>query len=96
VDRCGLVGPDGRALNRNRLIALVAAVVLRGAPHGSTIVTDSVTSNGLRRFIERRGGRHLRYMKGYKNVIDKAKEVDGMMGNNCLVAIECRYDDDGN
>jgi len=35
-------------------------------------------------------------MKGYKNVIDKAKEVDGMMGNNCLVAIECRYDDDGN
>lgn len=27
---------------------------------GSTIVTDSVTSNGLTKFIEGRGGKHLR------------------------------------
>lgn len=46
-------------LNRNRLIAMAAAVVLREHP-GTTVVTDSVTSEGLRRFIERRGGRHLR------------------------------------
>jgi hypothetical protein len=46
-------------LNRNRLIAMATAVVLREHP-GTTIVTDSVTSEGLRRFIERRGGRHLR------------------------------------
>lgn len=62
-DRLGLVeggAPTPTPLNRNRLIALAAAVVLRAHP-GTTIVTDSVTSEGLRRFIERRGGRHLRW-----------------------------------
>lgn len=68
-DRLGLVEGSGSsqtgglptALNRNRLIAMAAAVVLREHP-GTTIVTDSVTSEGLRRFIERRGGRHLRWV----------------------------------
>ena len=65
-DRLGLVqGASGKQkpptpLNRNRLIAMAAAVVLRDHP-GATVVTDSVTSEGLTRFIERRGGRHLRY-----------------------------------
>lgn len=101
VDRCGLVGPDGKALNRNRLIALTSAICLRDHP-GTTIVTDSVTSNGLTRFIERRGGTQVRYKKGYKNVIDKAKEIDSQ--GDCSLAIECsghaafrenRFQDDG-
>ena len=32
VDRAGLVGPDGREINRNRLVALAAAVALESAP----------------------------------------------------------------
>ncbi|CAN0380360.1 unnamed protein product, partial [Hapterophycus canaliculatus] len=71
VDRSGVVDRNGEAINRNRLIAFLATVVLRNSP-GTTIVTDSTTSNGLKRFIEARGGKHLRFKKGYKNVIDKA------------------------
>jgi phosphomannomutase len=72
VDRSGVVdGASGVGINRNRLIAILARIILREHP-GTTIVTDSVTSNGLARFIETHGGKHLRYKKGYKNVIDKA------------------------
>lgn len=75
VDRSGVVDPDGLGINRNRLIALLARIVLREAP-GSTIVTDSVTSNGLAKFIKTHGGEHFRYRKGYKNVIDKGIELN--------------------
>ncbi len=61
-DRSGVVDDRGTAINRNRLIALLAKIVLRQAP-GSTIVTDSVTSNGLKKFIELNGGKHFRYRK---------------------------------
>lgn len=47
VDRSGVVDKDGDAINRNRLIAFMATVVLRDSP-GTTIVTDSTTSNGLK------------------------------------------------
>ena len=47
VDRSGVVDKNGDAINRNRLIALMATVVLRDSP-GTTIVTDSTTSNGLK------------------------------------------------
>lgn len=50
---------SGREINSNRFIALMAAVVLRQHP-GSTVVTDSVTSNGLTDFIEGLGGKHMR------------------------------------
>lgn len=43
---------------------------------GSTIVTDSVTSNGLTTFIEARGGRHFRFKRGYRNVINKGIELN--------------------
>lgn len=46
VDRSGVVDSAGEAINRNRLIAFLATVVLRDSP-GTTIVTDSTTSNGL-------------------------------------------------
>lgn len=75
VDRSGVVDNKGLAINRNRLIALLARIVLRQYPN-STIVTDSVTSNGLSRFIHQNGGHHFRYRKGYKNVIDKGIELD--------------------
>ncbi len=50
---------SGREINSNRFIALMSAVVLRQHP-GSTVVTDSVTSNGLTDFIEGLGGKHMR------------------------------------
>ena len=42
----------------------------------STIVTDSVTSNGLAEFIRQLGGKHFRYRRGYKNVISKGVELN--------------------
>jgi phosphomannomutase len=38
-------------------------------------VTDSVTSDGLATFITSLGGKHFRYRRGYKNVIDKGVEL---------------------
>lgn len=74
VDRAGAVDSDGREINRNRLIALVSAILLK--ERSGVIVTDSVTSDGLKQFIESSGGKHLRFMRGYKNVIDKCKELN--------------------
>lgn len=72
VDRAGAVDAQGRELNRNRLIALMAAIVLEEDP-GATIVTDSVTSSQLADFIKNRlGGVHHRFKRGYKNVINEA------------------------
>lgn len=85
-DRSAVVDSEGRGFNRNQLIALMAAIVLREHP-GTTIVTDSVTSNGLKRFIESRGGKHFRYRKGYKNVIDKGVELNEA-GTDCQLQIE--------
>lgn len=74
VDRSAIIDRTGAAINRNRLIALLAAIVLRERP-GATIVTDSVTSDGLAAFISGLGGKHFRYRRGYKNVIDKGVEL---------------------
>ena len=63
---------EGNELNRNRLIALISAIVLKEHP-GSTIVTDSITSDGLTEFIEQDlQGIHQRFKRGYKNVINEA------------------------
>ncbi len=75
VDRAGAVGPDGKEINRNRLIALISAILLEEEPN-AVIVTDSVTSDGLTSFIEARGGLHLRFKRGYKNVINEAKRLN--------------------
>lgn len=74
-DRSAIVAADGTEINRNRMIALAAALMLREHP-GCTIVTDSVTSRGLTAFIEARGGVHHRYMRGYKKVIDEAIRLE--------------------
>lgn len=74
ADRCAVVTADGTEVNRCRLIALAAAMVLPDHP-GATIVTDSVTTEGLRNFIESRGGIQRRFKRGYRNVIDEAKRL---------------------
>ncbi len=75
VDRAGCVGKDGKEINRNRLIALAAAMAMGYPDHPvpGVIVTDSVTSDGLKIFIEQTlGGTHRRFKRGYKNVINEA------------------------
>ena len=70
-DRAAIVDEHGRAINRNRLIALISAILLEEKA-GATIVTDSVTSEGLKKFIQAKGGKHLRFKRGYKNVINES------------------------
>jgi phosphomannomutase len=86
VDRSAAVDSQGNELNRNRLIALMAAVVLREHP-GSTIVTDSITSDGLTQFITALSGVHHRFKRGYKNVIDESMRLDAA-GQASWLAIE--------
>lgn len=74
VDRAALVDGDGRQINRNRLIALVSAVLFED--RCGVVVTDSVTCDSLTDFIEDLGGKHLRFKRGYKNVIDKCIELN--------------------
>lgn len=86
VDRAGCVDKYGKEINRNRLIALAASIV--ADKPGAIIVTDSVTSDGLKEFIENGlGCRHFRFRRGYKNVIDKARELCEN-GEYCPLAIE--------
>ncbi|XP_031502210.1 uncharacterized protein LOC116265618 isoform X1 [Nymphaea colorata] len=87
VDRSAAVDSTGREFNRNRLIALISAIILEEHP-GTTIVTDSVTSDGLTTFIENKlGGKHHRFKRGYKNVIDEAIRLN-MAGVESHLAIE--------
>ncbi|XP_034919344.1 uncharacterized protein [Populus alba] len=87
VDRSAAVDSIGREFNRNRLIALMSAIVLEEHP-GTTIVTDSVTSDGLTTFIEKKlGGKHHRFKRGYKNVIDEAVRLNSV-GEESHLAIE--------
>lgn len=85
VDRAGAVDCDGREINRNDLIALASVIALDGKK--GTIVTDSVTSDGLTKFIESLDGKHLRFKRGYKNVIDEAIRRNNL-GEYCPLAIE--------
>ena len=52
VDRAGCVDAQGREINRNRLVALAAVIALEDHP-GGTIVTDSITSTGLKTLSSR-------------------------------------------
>ena len=87
VDRAGIVDRQGREINRNRLVAVASAIALESAP-GGTIVTDSITSDGLHRYIEETlGGVHRRFRRGYKNVINEALRLNAQ-GVDCPLAIE--------
>ena len=86
VDRAGAVLSDGSELNRNRIIAMMAAILLRDHP-GTTIVTDSITSTGLAAFIARRGGVHHRFKRGYRNVINESIRLN-REGHDSQLAME--------
>jgi phosphomannomutase len=87
VDRSSAVDNTGKEINRNRIIALVAVIVLEEHP-GSTIVTDSITSSGLKIFIEEQlGGVHHRFKRGYRNVINEAIRLNSE-GIESQLAIE--------
>lgn len=86
VDRAGAVLSDGSELNRNRIIAMLSAILLREHP-GTTIVTDSITSTGLAKFIEAKGGIHHRFKRGYKNVINESIRLNSL-GQDSQLAIE--------
>ena len=86
VDRAGAVDETGRAINRNRLIAMISAILLEEFP-GTTIVTDSITSSGLEKFIKSLGGIHHRFKRGYKNVINEAIRLNAN-GQDAQLAIE--------
>ena len=86
VDRAGAVLSDGSELNRNRIIAMLSAILLREHP-GTTIVTDSITSTGLADFIKEKGGVHHRFKRGYKNVINESIRLNNG-GQDSQLAIE--------
>ncbi len=84
--RACVVGQDGRPILRNRMIALMAAILLEESP-GATFVTDSVTSSGVARFITEWGGVHYRYKRGHLGAIDEARRLNEE-GIDCPLAIE--------
>ena len=86
VDRAGAVLSDGSELNRNRIIAMLSAILLKEHPN-TTIVTDSITSTGLKEFIESKGGIHHRFKRGYKNVINESIRLNNL-GQDSQLAIE--------
>lgn len=87
VDRSAAVDKNGREISRNRIVALAAALIAESNP-GSTVVTDSITSDQLTIFLEQNLGlKHLRFKRGYKNVINKAIELNAE-GVDCALAIE--------
>ena len=86
VDRAGAVLSDGSELNRNRMIAILSAILLREHPH-TTIVTDSITSTGLAKFIKEKGGVHHRFKRGYRNVINESIRLNAA-GQDSQLAME--------
>lgn len=87
VDRSAMVDAAGQPINRNDLIALISTVILEEHP-GSIVVTDSITSEGLKVFIEEQlKGCHHRFKRGYKNVINESKRLNEE-GKESWLAIE--------
>lgn len=76
VDRSSAVDAGGKEINRNAIVAMAAALIAAEHP-GTTVVTDSITSDQLTVYLEKcLGLKHLRFKRGYKNVINKAKELN--------------------
>ena len=86
VDRAGAVDRNGVEINRNRLIALMTAIIIEDHP-GTTIVTDSITSDELGQFISKSGGIHHRFQRGYRNVINEAIRLNEA-GQDTQLAME--------
>ena len=87
VDRSSAVDEHAREINRNAIVALAATLVAQDHP-GTTVVTDSVTSDELTVYLEDvLGLTHMRYRRGYRNVINKMVELNNE-GVDCQLAIE--------
>ncbi|WP_303974107.1 phosphomannomutase/phosphoglucomutase [Streptococcus merionis] len=86
VDRAAVVTKQGEILNRNNLIAVLSQIALSEHP-GTSIVTNSPTSDHLKDFIEALGGKQIRYISGYRNVINRAIDAN-KEGVDCQLAIE--------
>jgi len=87
VDRSSAVDEHGREISRNGIVAMAAALIADEHP-GTTVVTDSITSNQLTAFLEDKLGlKHLRFKRGYKNVINKSIELC-REGTDSQLAIE--------
>ena len=86
VDRSAIIDEKGDPINRNAFIAFISKIVLKKYPN-STIVTDSVTSTGLTKFIEHHGGHHHRFKRGYRNVINEAIRLN-KSGEPAYLAME--------
>ena len=87
LDRSSAVDERGNEINRNSIVAMAAALIADAYP-GTTVVTDSITSNELTTFLEEGLGlKHLRFKRGYKNVINKSVELNES-GIDSQLAIE--------
>ena len=86
-DRAAVVFSDGEEVNRNAIIALMAAILAEEHPH-TTVVTDSVTSDHLTDFLEGElQMKHHRFRRGYRNVINEAVRLN-REGTETHLAIE--------
>lgn len=87
VDRAAAVDHLGHEISRNGIVALAAALIAERHP-GTTVVTDSITSEQLHEFLEKDLGlKHLRFKRGYKNVINEAIRLN-QNGIDSQLAIE--------
>ena len=87
VDRSAAVDRNGREISRNGIVALAAALIAVEHP-GTTVVTDSITSDQLTVYLEKcLGLKHLRFKRGYRNVINKSMELN-REGIDSQLAIE--------
>lgn len=86
-DRAAVVFANGEEVNKNAIIALMAAILAEKHP-GTTVVTDSVTSTYLTEFLEGKLKiKHHRFKRGYKNVINEAIRLN-KEGIDTQLAIE--------
>ncbi|MBQ0064933.1 MAG: phosphomannomutase/phosphoglucomutase [Firmicutes bacterium] len=86
VDRSSAVDHLGNPISRNAIVAL-AAILANNIHQGTTIVTDSVTSDELADFLKKHGIGHHRFKRGYKNVINEGIRLNNE-GVDCQLAIE--------
>lgn len=87
VDRSSAVDQNGKEISRNAIVAMAAALIAREHPK-TTVVTDSITSDQLTVYLEQcLGLKHLRFKRGYKNVINKSIELNEA-GIDSQLAIE--------
>ncbi|WP_283651068.1 phosphomannomutase/phosphoglucomutase [Ileibacterium valens] len=86
VDRSSAVDENGNPIGGNDLVALAALLASRAHPN-LTVVTDSVTSDELKDFLEKNGIHQHRFKRGYRNVINEAKRLCDE-GEDAALAIE--------